>query len=450
MPRKSEAKPAVRTATISNQARIENLITMHNIVGPDAVSEIMSHLLKQSDNLDAIVDDGERVSVAEQMGWDLPTEEERVDYVLAQIKRSTGAKGKATWQSCIKGDKLVDAKKYHKTRNQRLREQVRQTSKKVLDAWNEAENRQVALARTGGAETISWEEGEDFPVNRISTFHPALDRWFGSTLEEVKMPGKKESTEVETHGIAEGFSYALGAKKGTGKTRLMVRLLRDLCGPQKTREDGVRYGGHNGLYIQAEIPNMGRFRSTFLDGVWDRGQVSVDFAQVTLLDEVQHLVERDRPDFLVIDSKDMIHEFQGPDNRVREGMLRFNEMLVRCSCTAIVVSHIAKSSGDLKGSSMFGHSVDAIIHAAPDEQGEGRVLTFFDKNRGGETLKRMRWVHGPRTIELDEGKVIKSKDAPDLTRLAARNSGAGSTSDAILSAIEQATGRPVRTENSNS
>lgn len=445
MARQSKPKPALRTASLSNQALIENLITMHNMVGANANAEIMEHLLRQEGNLDAILDDGERNAIADQYGWDIPTTGDRVAYIEDQIKRSTSEKGRKAWAALFDGDTLTDADAYHKLRNQRLREQIRQTRKKVEDGWRAAEARSVAIARTGGAETVSWEEGEDVPIERIPTFHPVLDRWFGTTVDEIIPKGKRKPVEVESHGIARGFSYAFGAKKGTGKTRLMVRMLRDMCGPRQTREDGVEFGGHTGLYIQSEVPQMARFRSMFLRGVWKPGQVAVEFAQVGLLDEVEYLVRRDEPDFLVIDSKDMIHEFQGPDGRVRDGMLRFNEMLVETGCTAFIISHISKSSGELKGSSMFGHSVDAIILGSPDEHNDARVNLIFDKNRGGEKLKPVRWKHGPKTIELDEGKVMTAPDKPDLTRLSSRTGShaTGSTAASILAAIEGASGRPA-------
>lgn len=443
MSRKSPPKTALLTAPLSNQALIENLITMHNMVGKNANAEILEHLLRQKENLDAIVDDDERNEMSDRYGWPIPTTGDRVDYIENQIVHSTSEKGRKAWAALIDDDKLIDPVGYHKLRNQRLNEQIRQTRKKVEDSWRQKEALSVWSARTGNGDTVNWEDGDDIPVERIPTFHPVIDEWFGTTTDEVI--GKKRGSVIdyETHGIAKGFSYAFGAKKGTGKTRFMVRLLRDLCGPRQTREDGVEFGGKTGLYIQSEVPHMARFRSMFLRGVWKPGQVCVDFAQVGLLNEVERLVNRDRPDFLVIDSKDMIHEFQGPDGRVRDGMLRFNEMLINTGCTAFIISHIAKSSGDLKGSSMFGHSVDAIMLASPDEHSNGRVNIVFEKNRGGETNKPIRWKHGPKTIDLDEGKIIKSPGMPDMTRLTA-NRGEYSTSDSILSAIESASGRTVR------
>ena len=450
MARTSAARPAFRQGTLSNQALIENLITTHNMVGEGANGEIMEHLLRQEANLDSILDDGERAAAAHQFGWDELTEADRVAYVEAQMQASTGAKGRATWAKLISGGKLTDRAAYHKLRNQRLREQIRQVKKKVETSWNEAERRASLTASIGGAEPTSWEDAEDEAIVRIPTGHPKLDLWFGRTVEEVERPGKKAPTIVETAGIARGFSYAVGAPKGMGKTRLMVRLLQDLCGPVQTREDGVEFGGGSGLYIQAE-ETMGMFRSLFLRGVWAPGEVNVQFSGASMLDEVQFFVERDEPDFIVIDSKDMIHEFTGPDNRVREGMLRFNELLANTGTTAFIISHVAKSSGDLKGSSMFGHMARAVIVGEVDEHSEGRFGLKFTKNRAGETRKMVRWRHGERCVDLDEGKVIKAKDKPDLTRLGARDGSGGSdTAASILSAIEQATGRTPATEPASS
>jgi KaiC/GvpD/RAD55 family RecA-like ATPase len=442
MARKSKPRPAYRQAHLSNQALIENLITTFNIVGPDANGEIMSHLLRQESNLDCIIDDGERAAVAEQYGWEEPTDSDRLEYIEGLIKNSTSAKGKREWSALVVGNHLTNRAAYHKLRNQRLREQIRQVKKKVETAWDEASRRAEITGSIGGAEPTSWEDAEDEPIIRIATGHPKLDSWFGRTIEEVKRPSGKVET-VETAGIARGFSYAVGAPKGMGKTRLMVRLLQDLCGPRQMREDGVEYGGGKGLYIQAE-ETMGMFRSLFLRGVWSPGEVDVEFSGASMLDDVQFFVERDRPEYIVIDSKDMIHEFTGPDGRVREGMLRFNELLANTGTTAFIISHVAKSSGDLKGSSMFGHMARAVIVGEVDEHSEGRFGLKFTKNRAGETRKLIRWRHGERSVELDEGKVIKSKDKPDLTRLGARDgSGTPDVASSILAAIEQASGRPA-------
>lgn len=441
MARKSTPKPARRTAPISNQALIEQCITTLNMTGENCISEIMGVLLRQRDNLDAIIDDGERAVVAEQYDWPLPSTADQVEYVQGQIKKSTAAKGRSQWQSLLIGNKISDLSAYHKLRNQRLREQIRQTKKKVDDAWDAAEKRAEITRSTGGAEAVSWEDAEDVVVTRIPTFHPKLDEWFGTTIDYEIPKGKRKPVEVRTSGVAQGFSHALGAPKGMGKTRLMVKFLGEMCGPRKTREDGVEYGGYTGLYAQAE-ESMGMFRSVFLRNVWKPGEVAVDFTEASLLDDLAYLIERDRPDFVVIDSKDMIHEFTGPDQRVRDGMLRFNELLARTGSTAFIISHVSKSSGDIKGSSMFGHMARAVILGEVDEYNEGRFSLKFDKNRAGETRKPIRWRHGPHTVELDEGKVIKSPDKPDLTRLSARSGGnTGSTADSILTAIEMASGR---------
>jgi hypothetical protein len=91
---------------------------------------------------------------------------------------------------------------------------------------------------------------------------------------------------------------------------------------------------------------------------------------------------------------------------------------------------------------MFGHMARAVILGELDEHGEGCFSLKFDKNRAGETRKPIRWRHGPHTVDLDEGKVIKSPDKPDLTRLSSRDGGnTGSTVDSLLAAIEMASGR---------
>jgi len=443
MARKSAPREAYRQSTLSNQALIESLMTTHNIVGEDSNSEILEHLLRQESNLDCIIDDDERCEVAEKFGWSLPTDADRVDTVLAQIKASTNAKGRANWASCIDGDVLVDAEKYHKVRNQRLKEQIRQVKKKVETSWDLAESKASATEASGGAEPVRWEDAKDAPLERLHTWHPKFDRWFGKTVDYIKRPGKADAI-VETCGVAKGFSYAIAAPQGMGKTRLMVKIMGKLCGPTKRREDGVMYGGNTGMYFQAE-ETMGMFVSTFLRNVWNRDLVNVTFSPASMLSEVEHYIRRDRPDFVVIDSRDMIHEFTGPDTRVKDGVMRFNELLAQTGTTAFIVCHVAKSTGDMKGSSMFGHMVRAVILGALDDHADGRFTLTFSKNRAGETRKAIRWKHEEHTVDLDEGSVIESVDKPDMTRLSDTNSDM-SLNDSILASIEaaQSSGNEIR------
>lgn len=435
MARKSAPRPAYRQSTLSNQALIESLMTTHNIVGEDSNSEILEHLLKQESNLDCIIDEDERCAVAEKFGWALPTESDIVNNILAQIRASTNAKGKANWESCIDGDVLIDAAKYHKVRNQRLKEQIRQVKKKVETSWDVAENRSSLVEATGGAEPVRWEDAKDDPLERIQTWHPKFDRWFGRTIDYVKRPGKADAI-IETCGIAKGFSYAIAAPQGMGKTRLMVKIMGMLCGPTKRREDGVLYGGKTGMYFQAE-ETMSMFASVFLRNVWNRDLVNVTFSPASMLSEVEHYIRRDKPDFVVIDSRDMIHEFTGPDTRVKDGVMRFNELLAQTGTTAFIICHVAKSTGDMKGSSMFGHMVRAVIIGALDEHADGRFTMTFSKNRAGETRKSIRWKHEEHSVDLDEGSVIESIDKPDMARLVDSDADSG-LQDSIIASIAKA------------
>lgn len=436
MARKSIPKKARQTAPLSNQALIAQCLTMFNMVDENSNQEILELLLRQEGNLDCIIDDAERVATASKYGWDLPTNDERVAYINSQINQSTSEKGRKAWMDMLKGDMLVNHKAYHALRNQRLREQIRQTKKKEEDASKAAEAQSIATNSSGRVESFCWSSVENIPLKRIPTFSSKLDEWFGSSIEYVKRGNKEE--EIRNHGMVKGFSYAFGAKQGMGKTRFLVRMLRDLCGPKQVRDDGIEFGGMSGLYIQGEM-GMSMFNSTFLRNVWKEGEVNVKFSEATLLRDVAHLVERDLPDIIVIDSKDMIYEFSGPPSRVKDGMLRFNELLERTGTTAIVTSHVSKSKGDLKGSSEFAYLCHAIILGRPDEHVEGHFNIWLDKNRSGPINNHLRWVHKQHTVEIDEDKVIKDPNKPEMTRLSARDGGTDLASS-ILAGIEMAQG----------
>lgn len=422
MARKSAPKTVPSKAPMSNQFLIAQAINTFNMVGENSNQEILDMLLRQEHNLDCIIDDDERAAVAESYGWNLPTESDRVEYINNQVKLSTNEKGRNAWLSMLDGDVLVDRRAYHALRNQRLREQIRQTKKKEESANEAAEARALAINSTGRAEAVNWEDIESTPLKRVHTFHPKLDEWFGVTVdkETVKKRGKEEIREIRTYGMASGFSYVIGAGEGMGKTRFLIKLLGYLCGPKQVRDDGIEFGGLRGLYIQNEM-DMGMFTSTFLRNNWEPGKVNVSFSEASLLRDVDYLVRRDKPDIIVIDSRSMIYELNGPDSRVEDGMLRLNALLGEHSAIAFVTSHLSKTKGDLKGSTKFGHLAHATIIGNRDEHQERRFSLMFQKNRGGLTRKPIGFVHGDHGVELDEEKVIKSEGKPDMTRLSARD-----------------------------
>lgn len=416
MPRKSAPRRARPQARSNNQDLIRGYIERDNIIGENANALILDLLTNQHSNLDCIIDDAERAAKASSMGWEEQSEEDRVSYIQEQMQTASPAR-QEKWAEMINGGKLIDQRAYHKLRKQVLQEQIRQVRNKIEKEHAEADRRSDIIASSGGTEPTDWRVVESAPIKRFHTHSPELDQMFGTSYD---MFDPADRSKIPFHsGIARNFVYGLGADPGLGKTTFMVEILKHLCGPEKTRDDGVTYGGNKALYIQAEC-SQGMFAELFLKKVWKTSEVDCCLASANSLHQIEEALRKSQANILVIDSRDIIYELNGPKSRVEDGLRRLDGICEELGVTSFIIAH-NNQKGEIKGDRTFSYIVHAVMIGERDEETDGGfTISFPKKNRGGKTGPRIHCRHiSTGGIEIITNKSIEKDDSTEQTKIQA-------------------------------
>jgi KaiC/GvpD/RAD55 family RecA-like ATPase len=414
--RKSKIKVSdTRTPTIPNEDLIRETIIRHKLLDSDDNEMILDLLLHQEHNLDAVVDAVARKNLCAKRGWSEPTENDRIEFCLKAAGNGETVR-KIQFRRCVSENlkKLVAQKEYHTLRRTRLMEQIRKCRGQIMRAQIKAEKAQSFVEDCGDAGATDWSEIDSKPLPRISTGIPSFDAIFGVTPEHVcEETGKNVP---EKWGPVVGKVYALAAEQGMGKTRLMVKVLKKMCGPRaRTEGDNAQwYGGNQGVYFQAES-NKGDFVSTFVRNVWVEGETKVSIAGDTLLEAHERIVREVKPQVVIIDSKDMLYEFK-TGSLLENAIKMYRNWAAEVGFVLIIISHVNKE-GKLKGRTEFGHAVDAVLCGARSDHDDDLFSLMFTKNRMGKIKKEAWFKHTPTTVEEWDSSLIKTEINPNLAIL---------------------------------
>ena len=194
-------------------------------------------------------------------------------------------------------------------------------------------------------------------------------------------------------GILPGSSYTLTAKAGCGKTTFMLQLLDGLV---NNRYSVGYFSGEESIYQLAYTANR-------------IGTTNVSVANITDVDEIaaqmQHL------DFIVIDSFQALTTKNKMNSRALEkhAVQTLVQAAKKTECVVVFIMHLTKS-GDLKGSTIVPHTVDANIKIgtiAEAESDDARVV-YFEKNRFGP-LNELECTIGPKGYDFKS--IVVREDA---------------------------------------
>lgn len=195
-------------------------------------------------------------------------------------------------------------------------------------------------------------------------------------------------------GILPGSALTLTAQAGCGKTTFMLQLLQGLT------KNGYKVGyfsGEESIYQLAYTAN--RVKSP-----------DVSIANVTDIETIKDYMNE--LDLLVIDS------FQALTSRTKMNSRQFEKHAVQSltkhakntECTVVFIMHLTKS-GDLKGSTVVPHTVDAnlkITRVADSDSDDDRCI-YFEKNRFGP-LNELECAIGPVGYDFD-AKVVREEES---------------------------------------
>ena len=196
-----------------------------------------------------------------------------------------------------------------------------------------------------------------------------------SLEEQDRIPtGFKELDRVLGDGIVAGSLILVGGDPGIGKSTLLLQVCRHLAA------DGRRV-----LYISGEESlKQIKMRANRI------GSISGDlrFLCETNLDRIQGVIEREKPEIVIIDSiqtmyREEVTSAPGSVSQVRESTGLLMEIAKRGGIAVFVVGHVTKE-GVVAGPRVLEHMVDTVLYFEGDRNASYRILRSV-KNRFGST-----------------------------------------------------------------
>lgn len=196
-----------------------------------------------------------------------------------------------------------------------------------------------------------------------------------SASDEVRTStGMKELDRVLGGGIVKGSLILVGGDPGIGKSTLLLQVCRNLS----QQKISVLYvSGEESLQqIKLRADRIGQFSD------------SLELLCETNLDMIREVIERKKPQIVVIDSIQTMYNEEvgsapGSVSQVRESTGVFMQIAKGLGITIFVVGHVTKE-GVVAGPRVLEHMVDTVLYFEGDRHETYRILRGV-KNRFGST-----------------------------------------------------------------
>lgn len=186
--------------------------------------------------------------------------------------------------------------------------------------------------------------------------------------------GMAELDRVLGGGIVKGSLVLVGGDPGIGKSTLLLQVCRNLSAAQHT----VLYvsGEESLAQIKLRAERIGKFSD------------SLQLLCETNLDTVREVIERKKPEIVIIDSIQTMYNEEvasapGSVSQVRESTAVFMQIAKGMGITIFVVGHVTKE-GVVAGPRVLEHMVDTVLYFEGDRHESYRILRGV-KNRFGST-----------------------------------------------------------------
>lgn len=195
-----------------------------------------------------------------------------------------------------------------------------------------------------------------------------------SVLEDRISTHMEELDRVLGGGIVKGSLVLVGGDPGIGKSTLLLQVCKNLS------HDNVKL-----LYISGEESlQQIKIRADRM------GEFSENLALLceTNLDLIKSVIEREKPDVVVIDSiqtmyNEGVNSAPGSVSQVRESTAILMQIAKGLGITVFVVGHVTKE-GVVAGPRVLEHMVDTVLYFEGDRHASYRILRGV-KNRFGST-----------------------------------------------------------------
>lgn len=227
-----------------------------------------------------------------------------------------------------------------------------------------------------------WDAFVEEPVIKKSTSvsgykdikEPVLLSGVKSETEIRLSSGIKELDRVLGGGIVPGSLVLVGGDPGIGKSTLLLQTCREIVNQGKK----VIYisGEESKEQIKMRAERLGAFSGELL------------LLCETNLDLIEDVVNKHKPDIIIIDSiqtiyKEDISSAPGSVGQVREATGTLMRMAKNTGITIFIIGHVTKE-GMVAGPRVLEHMVDTVLYFEGDNYASYRVLRAV-KNRFGST-----------------------------------------------------------------
>ncbi|TAL38852.1 MAG: DNA repair protein RadA [Spirochaetes bacterium] len=217
----------------------------------------------------------------------------------------------------------------------------------------------------GSWNTIAAAEPVHSRAARKAVLHPLADE---SSEAPCRVTGGIAEFDLVTGGgIVPGSVILIGGDPGIGKSTLALQIACSLR--------SIYFSGE-------ESPLQIRQRAVRLAVPAEKVRVSSS----TTVEEIQAVVEAEKPELVVIDSVQTLSlaelpGYRGSVGQIRESTARLVELAKRTDIPIILIGHITKD-GAIAGPKMLEHLVDTVLYFEGDFSRDYRILRAF-KNRFG-------------------------------------------------------------------
>lgn len=227
--------------------------------------------------------------------------------------------------------------------------------------WNTFVEEKVTAAKTGTIKQMR--EPEVVPLSGVSTDH-----------EERMKTDIQELDRVLGGGIVPGSLVLVGGDPGIGKSTLLLQVCQKLSG--RKREVLYISGEESLKQIKLRANRMGEFSEQLL------------LLCETNLDSIRSVIERKRPEVVVIDSiqtmyNEEVSSAPGSVTQVREATNTLMQLAKGMNISIFIVGHVTKE-GTVAGPRVLEHMVDTVLYFEGDRHASYRILRGV-KNRFGST-----------------------------------------------------------------